>query len=631
MIWKNPFLLKNSEQHRSDDAFLDQFDATALQLIISDNLEKVSYVSSTPGAGKTSIFRAFSASALTRIVQNESKETYKEIRQAMTYLGVLSDGKVSLASTVLSCARGYSIIDEMFQNGRRKHIFIALLNYRIAISLLRNLGIILELESEQYDRISFSSIPEEMMSEEKHFWNGKSLYIWACEGERNLCRYLDSERNENLEISFVHTTLIILKLFEPENILIDGKPYFRNTLIILDDYHKLSELQKIVISEAVYTLKTRVGVWFGQRLEGVSDSQLISMDGSLSREYNKNIVIDNFWPDKKDVFYKMLGQIADKRIHDADITDNRGFGECIVNELSISKHKKTLVQFNEKEKSVITGNPEAKSRYDEVLKYIECNDEMGPFDRAVWLKCITIQENRRQTGQMMFYFGEKTKVSDFRSFVDKTRGIAEYYICNSTKIPYYFGINNLKIISSYNVEQFLFFASVYFERYRIKNLDGGKRKKLGAEEQEKALTLAVKQKWDDMDYRYVYIEEIKIFLNSMAEICIQSRKAERAAYAGGAYTGIAIDRSNLLNCMKNDKYSKLTRILGACLSSKYLERREIDHGNTIVFYFNRWLCVYYRLPLAYGGWKKCNADSLLHMAEGRGTISFDDNQVRLDI
>lgn len=630
MIWKNPFLSKNSEQQMGEDQFLTLFDCTALQMIETENLEKVSYVSSTAGAGKTSLFRAFSASVLSKIVSPESSDTYADIRREMTRLGTIKEDKVLLASAILSCARGYSIIDEMFQNGRRKQIFFALLNYRITIALLKSIGHILEMETEDYERIQFVQIPQEMTSDEAHFKNGKVLYDWACQGERKLCRYLDSERDEQIEVSFVHTTLLLLKLFEPGNILINGRPYFHNILIIFDDFHKLTDNQKEMIAEVVYTLKVNLGVWFGQRLEGVRDEHLISMDGSLNRDYNPNIVIDNYWPEKQSLFYKMLEQIADRRIKEAELEGYLKFSDCISDRLE-RKYTKEWDRFSESQKEKIDRDSEMGCRYRKIVSYICTQKDMQALDRAIWYECIAIQENRRQTGQMSLYLGEVMELSDFEAFVAKNRNSAKFYICNKMNIPFYYGLNNLKMLSSYNVEQFLFFAGAYFDCCRVKCMERKQKKiqSLNGEEQQKALLVAVKRKWEDMDYRYPNIKKIKDFLNRIADVCAESRDAERAAYAGGAFTGVGVDKEALLMCLDRPEYSDLIETLGACLSSKYLERREINDGKIIVFYLNRWLCVHYHLPLAYGGWARCSMERL--MTFYRGSTDSNKNQMEFNL
>ena len=611
MIWKNPFISKNSEQQMSEEQYLSLFDGTVLQMIDPQNLEKVSYVSSSPGAGKTSLFRAFSAPILSKIVTDDAIEKNKEIKKQFDRLGIIGNGQVLLNSAIISCARGYSIIDEMFQNGRRKQVFLALINYRIAIALMKSIGKLLDIEPEEYERIHFAQIPIEMLSNENVLQDGKALYKWACKGEKDLCHYLDSERNETIDISFVHTTLLVLKLFEPSNIIIDGHELFHHTLIIFDDFHKLSDNQKKQMVEAIYTLKTNVGIWFGQRLEGVDNEHLISMDGSLSREYSPNVVIDNYWPDNSRKFYSMLGQIADKRIKEANLEGYNAFSDCISDQDSKTKeYKEKLSAFFTQERNNIEKSTETKNKYEHVLAFLDNNEKLDLLEKAIWIQCIIIQQNRANTGQLEMYLGEKTSASEFMTFVAEKRSVAKYYICQKYKLPYYFGYDNLKILSSYNVEQFLYFAGTYFDCCRLKSNGNRKKKSLLAEEQEKALFKAVENKWNDMKYRYSNVDEIRGFLDAIAKLCIHSRDAERAAYAGGAYTGIAIDKERLNRGLNEKKYDKLKTKLGACLSSKYLERREISNGGLVIFYFNRWLCVHYGLPLAYGGWKKISVANL---------------------
>lgn len=630
MIWKNPFLSKHSEQQMGEEQFLSLFDCKALQIVNEENLEKVSFVSSSPGAGKTSLFRAFSPDVLSKIVSPTSNDLYGDIHQQMERLGVVQNGRIVLASASLSCARGYTIIDEMFQNGRRKQIFFALLNYRIAISLLKSIGRLLELEAGDYEQIQFAQIPQEMASDEAHFKNGKSMYNWACQGERELCKYLDSERDTPYEVSFVHTTLLLLKLFEPKNILVNGELYFQNVLIIFDDFHKLTDNQKDIITEAVYTLKTSIGVWLGQRLEGFKDEHLISMDGSLSRDYNPNIVIDNYWPKKKNVFYGMLEEIADRRIKEADLEGYLKLSDCISDELERKKYEKAWNHFSKLEREKIDRNLEASCIYSEIISYIDGQKDMQASERAIWYECIAIQENRRVAKeQLSFYLGEKVAQVDFKAFVDKYFDIAEYYVCRRAGIPFYYGTGRLKILSSYNVEQFLYFAGTYFDCCRVKSMDHKRRqkRKLSAEEQEKVLKMATRQKWADMDYRYANIKSIKEFLNNIATLCIRSRDAEQAAYAGGSYTGIGVKKTVLLQCLSDPNCAEVIRILGACLASKYLERRDCQDESMVLFYLNRWLCVYYELPLAYGGWARCNMRRLISFCGSKADSNEDQFEI----
>lgn len=627
MIWKNPFLAKNSEQQFRVGEFLALFDCSVLQMIEERNLSKVSYISSTPGAGKTSLFRAFSPQVLSKITNRQSDDNYKDIRKKMEELRAIDHDTPVLLSANLSCARNYSIIDEMFQNGRRKQVFFALINYRVTISLIRAMGILWNLDKEGYKRVTFMEVPQEMLSECGEGANAYDLYEWACSGERELCRYLDSDRSEDLPISFVHTTLLTLKLFEPENILLDGTERCEYTLMIFDDFHKLSDNQKKYMSEALYTLKTNTGVWLGQRLEGVKPSQVISMDGSLNRDYNPNVVIDNYWPNKPGPFHNMLQNIADRRIQ---ANGYAKFSDCLSGDLSGNKYRKVLKEYIQSIRERVFGDSEQKANYGQIIEMIEGSETGDLMEKAVQYECIAIKERRRNSGQLSLALGISENVDDFMEFVNENKAAAKFYISMKCNIPFYYGIDNLLTLSSYNVEQFLNFAGRYYDVYRIKSLQkkGGKMSRLTAEEQEQILEREARRRWEDMDFRYVDIDLIKGFLNNVAAFCADSRDAGRASYGGGAYTGFSLKDESLKIISEKPYYGRLLEVLGACLSSKYLEMRK--NSGESVFYLNRWLCVYYKLPLLYGGHKRVTENYLLGICT-ENERNLDSGQIRMEL
>ena len=613
MIWKNPFSSKHSDhQEFYLNDFLRRFDCSALQIITKENLSTVTYISSTPGAGKTSLFYAFTPEVLSSVAGNEDQN--REFYKKASDLGLLQNNRVCLASTIISCARGnYSIIDEMFQNGRRKQITFALLNYRIAIGLLRSIGRVLSITRDDYHRIRFNSIPDEMMSDEQFFRNGEALYQWACAGEKELCRYLDSSMDETLNVSFVHTTLLLIKLFEPGNVLFDEKCFLNDTLIIFDDFHKLSENQKEYIPESIFTLKSSAGVWFGQRLEGLKKQQIITMDGSLNRDYNTHIVIDNYWVSKSAAYFKMLDGIADRRVMDAEIPNCMSLKDCFENELTSRQSQKRLEQFVHETVKDFRDSVTLSMVYDAILKKLESPDSSLTLkERATIAECMVIRKNRSQTGQITLFSDEPVLQGEFEDFIIKNRIGAWFYVTQKTGIPFYTGIEALHSLSSYNVEQFLVFSGALFECYRTKTLGtkSGKQVRLTMEEQEKALFHMAEKRWSDIDQRYSDAKDIKIFLDRIAAFCQTSRDLERNSYEGGSYTGFAIDRFKLDRALRDAKYERVIDVLTKCVESGYLEKRENEKGDNLMFYLGRWLCVHYRLPLAYGGWKRCSIDDM---------------------
>ncbi len=624
MIWKNPFSIKNSEQQ---DKYLSLFDADVLDIIQEENLEKVSYVSSTPGAGKTSLFHSFSPQVLSFINKNDTNSEYADIRKQMQRLGAINDGRVTLLSASLSCATGYSIIEEMFENGRRSQVLFALLNYRIIIIYIKSLRTLLEIDEQGLEDVTFRQIPVEMLSVEENFKNALAAYKWACNGEKELCRYLDSNREEGIELSFVHTTLLAVKLFEADNILLGGEKIFLNSILIFDDFHKMTERQRKIISEAFYTLKSKTGVWLGQRLEGLSNLQVVSMDGSLCRDYNPNIIIDNYWSrkDKGQSFYKILETIANKRVRESDFGHYSGFGDCLSSLVNEKEYKEKLTGYIEVIKEELAESPNDIEKFEMIQEYIDNAYKKKLFLQTIAYECLKIKKRRDGIGQLSLFFGEKMTIEEFDNLYKEVKDAAEFYVCYHCGIPFYYGINRLKVLSSYNIEQFLFFSAGIFEICRVKLIGNnrGKNKSLTVEEQDKSIRNSAEKKWNDMDNRYGNINQIKTFLNKIAQYGENARDKECASYAGGAYTGFAVKTQELSEYADKHRDSIVIQILGQCLSSKYLERKDNNSGES-TFYLNRWLCVHYNLPLAYGGFKRCNVASLEKLCSGYVTNEPDE-------
>ena len=134
------------------------------------------------------------------------------------------------------------------------------------------------------------------------------------------------------------------------------------------------------------------------------------MDGSLSRDYNPNIVIDNYWPDSSKAFYSMLENIADRRVKEASIGSCHKFSDCIMDSVDEKKYSKALHDYIKTIRSRIESSSECMCLYQDILKHID-NQKMDIFDRAIWFECIQIKENRKNDGQLSLLLGEHEKLS----------------------------------------------------------------------------------------------------------------------------------------------------------------------------------------------------------------------------
>lgn len=631
MIWKNPFQIKRLEHTDSAATFLQLFNCSALRIINTNAFRNVTFFSSSPGAGKTTLFKAFSAEILHYICNQPPRSSLgSDLQSYMERSDVICDREVKLLSCSLSCARNYELLEEMFENGQRASILFALLNCRVSIAFIRNIAILADYkEEEEYRGIKFAEIPDEMVSIKDNISDGYLLFKWVCRQERKLCKYLDGNDTAPLDWEFLHTTLLLLKVFEPQNIEVNGRYPFDHSLIIFDDFHKLAPRQQNQIVDALYTLRPNVAIWIGLRLEGLSNHQIVSSNGGLQREYNGWHVLDEYWAQNKASFRKALVDIANRRVQMAKLPEIEEFHSCLAPKIDERRHYAAIEAGLKSLQKELAAVPRIKDKYADVFSRLAQMDGLSKLERAVYYQCLKIKLLREDEGQMSLYLGETVSWKDFEVFYSKNSSAAEYYFCYDNKLPCYFGIEKLRYLSSNNIEQFLYFSAGLFERSRAQSLGkkSGNRYMLDAEKQDKFIREAAERKWQDMNYRYVDARYIQAFLNNISMLCIPTRDAERNSYSGGARTGIAIETSELHQeaSKKSKYYDKVMDVLGRCVASNYLEKTLVTQSakDYTVFYLNRWLCVHYELPLGYGGWKALSLAQAAAMCS-ENSVALDD-------
>ena len=635
MIWKNPFQIKRLEHTDSPSVFLQLFNCSALKILETDAFRNVTFFTSSPGAGKTTLFKAFSPEVLSYICEQPRQSSLSsEVRSYMENTGVIRGKEVKLLSCNLSCARNYELLEELFENGRRTQVLFALLNCRITIAFIRSIAVLRGYKDDtEYKGIKFLELPNELASIRDDISDGYKLFKWACKQERMLCKYLDGNDSEPLHLEFMHTTLLFLKVFEAKNIEVDGQVLYENTLIIFDDFHKLAERQKDQITNAIYTLRPNTAVWISQRLEGLSNEQIISQDGVLQRDYNGHYSLDEYWENNKQQFRSALVDIAKRRVQMAKLPEVDEFGSCLASKIDERRDGGKIEKGIELLKKELLTMPRVSDKYADIFSALDTDDFESMLTRAVYYQCLKIKVLRENDRQLSFgYLGKVESWDEFRNFCSiNMMTAAEFYFCRNNELPYYYGLDRLRMLSSNNIEQFLYFSAGLFERSRAQALGkkANNRYMLDASKQDRFIREAVKEKWNDMRFRYVDAREIQSFLDNIGKICAASRDPEKNSYSGGARTGIAIKTDELerasAHSPKRAKYQREIDILCRCVASNYLEKTEVTQSseNYTVFYLNRWLCVHYDLPLGYGGWKGLSLSQTAGMQSEAYTGEFD--------
>ncbi len=629
MIWKNPFLIRQTEKIDSETQFLYLFSAETLKIIEEDSLNTVQFIRSSPGAGKSTIFKALSSNVLGTLNNLKENDNLKDFYKIVSDHKMIENNQVKLLSCLISCAKNYDILDEIFQNGRRQQVLFALLNVRITILALKSIMSIKSLQSfDELRKVTFKELPEEFSQLAERITDGHELYDWARNEEKKICDYIDRLSDEKTNFSFYYSSLFLLKIFEPNNIMFDDKKIINHALIFFDDMQKLTMHQRKIIIESLYTMRPNIGVWIGERLEALSYDEIISSDAIEGREFKKIILEESWQKTRSDsYYYKILNNIADRRVR-LSYSDTIGsYMNCVDNSLVISKYEKILNESIKNMSDLIKNNSLFEKKYNKIINFLNENYQQDLYKKAIAWKCLEILYNRELKGQLSFDIEELYPVIDFEDFVQKNKNAAEFYLCIQSKIPYYFGMERLMEISSYNIDQFLSFAGVIFERSIAKSVVQTGKKisySINPEDQEKYIKENAERKWNDILQRYINGAEIQNFLHNLCLLAHESRNKWTNSYTGGSITGIGIE-INEMSFLKKEKYSNLAKIVSQCIASNYCEKRTIEHsGKTwTVLYYNRWLCVKYDLPLKYGGWRRIKVNKLDQLYKKK--LSINDN------
>lgn len=623
MLPQNTFLIRQTEKLESESSFINILCPQLINFVDESFFDKTIFINSSPGGGKTTLLKTFSPDILTELRENHEKEMYKDSFKLLSDLGVIDEKQVKLLSVNVSCAReNYGLIDDLYDNGKAVQVFFQLLSLRI---LRRTLEAVLkcnQLDLNELNRITFKNIPEEWKVIVDRSPNGERLYQWTLDEERTLCHSIE-EMNIDIKTSMLYNNLSILSMIGNGNILLSGQPIKQKMLVMFDDIHALSTKQRELLRNVIFTLRPNLAIWMTQRSVALSKDEIFGNNGQIHREYTI-ININEYVQQDKPAFYKALKNVADRRV--AICYKNEGLEDKLEKELS-KESKKKLETIKAKIRAKIDIFCKGNENYTNLYDYLLEREFTSELDSVIaWQVLLILIEREQKKEQYVWPFINIFGIEEYEAELKKLKKDAEYLVRYHYKLPIYYGMNDMQVISSNNVEQFLDFAGEIFE-YRIALDYASKRKRgnlISQEEQEKVLTKCAEEKWEDILRTFSRGTEIKNFITNIARIGIEGLEKNTASYSGVTFTGIGIKNSDIKKELEKSQLSDLMSLLKICVAYNLLSIQDIKHGNaendTVykVFYLNRWICVKFRLPLGYGGWKPLSiqkASTLLNSNE----------------
>ena len=625
---RNPFTIQTTEQIESDIVFLRLFSSGVLTLFSNKNVwDRVSLILSSPGGGKSSILRLFTPGSLLELHNHRNIDDYKELFFSMNQLGAIDDEGPQVLGVLISCVKNYDSLEDLkLDKLHKKRLFFALLDSRIIIAALRGISELYRIKYPQELKKITYHIPDEL-SDSSHLpddfpinGNGEDLFNWAKKTEKEIYKIINSFKPNYKEALIGHNRILSSFILNPKYFFYDGDPIPPHVLIMLDDCQKLTPDQRDSLYEII-DQRPPIGIWLAERLDQFSTDQLIIKGIKDGRDVNF-IELEEYWSQSNKKFEKIAINIADKRVIFSSTVDIQSFASRLQDECSESDQLNIEESIKEIENKILQKGKIADN-YRERIETLKTSKEK-PFNRAIsWRTLeILIERDLKKEQKMLFDFTEDNSIPyDEATLLEReksdVRGAAELFLARDFKLPYYYGISRLVKISSSNISQFLWLSGNIFEEIIAQSLvDPSKQTSL--KKQEKIIRKTVVDRWEQIPYRVQYGREVQKFLTNIGKLCIKETYTPNAWNAPGV-TGFAINMDELERVNDDTKYKKLNEIIRECLAYKLLEARrgqKCKGKEWMVLYLNRMLCVYFNLPLNYGGFKEKKLDDVLKWLEG---------------
>lgn len=634
---RNPFRLRASENIESDSTFVRFFSAGVLEALPpSSPWEGVRFLRSAEGGGKTSLLRLMTPGVLHSLISQGERDDCKDLHRKMTELGALGLGAPQVLGVLLSFGRNYASLEDLdLDPVRKERLFYSLLNARIVLATLRSATILKKIRyPEGLESIDIQLPPHvPLLKDLPERFSGRDLYKWAVKLEENICSALDSFGPANIDGVGGSEDISSLSLISPTSITMDGKPIARHTLLMLDDLQKLTRRQREKLTTALIEARSSVGVWISERLEALSEDEVLSSGAKSGRDHVGVIALESYWRHNSHQFLKFVSDIADRRAREsADDIDS--FNSHLPSNLSQPEWTERYAEASAKIRLRVledirdhaSEKPYATNLFGSWLA--EAEEFAGTArDVAIRWRSLEILVQREKSRNQLSLFDEPISVEDLRVAIpveefnkkndSPVKASAELFLAHEFGFPYYFGEKMVARLASANVEQFLGLAGDMFEEM-ISAIVRGKNADLSPLRQQQLLSNAADELWNDIPRRMHAGNEVRSFLEAIGRFSHWMTYKPTAPNDIGV-NGIAIsmhERDVLLQRAGRwtESYRPLLRVLTNAIAHNLLEPQldyNVKNGKWLVLNLNRLLCIRFRLPLHRGKFKEKSLEEII--------------------
>jgi len=617
---RNPFRLQAAEHIESDTDFLKLFGPGVLDLL-PDNapFARPQFIRSAPGGGKTSLLKLFTPSVLQTLVALRTYPEYKELFQRLRQLGAIDEHSIRVIGVMLPCGRTFPALADLgLPSPRARRLLMALLDARIMLGALRSALSARRLRyPEDLARVRVEG-PEDaaQLPGLAMPCDGLAARAWAEAIEQSICDVIDSLAAPEGTGPAGHDSLLMLRVLDRPGLRVDGEPPGSRWLVLLDDVQKLTLDQRVTLRETLVEQRSRTTVWIAERLEALSQDELLASGALAGRDYGDVINLEEAWRRTPKRFESAISTIAERRARmAADVATGDAVGSfaalidgTLDSPERVERIVEALKMVSDRVRGVATQDPK-------YIEWVRAREEVdgSPREKLVaWRTLEILIERHRRKSQQSFDFALGREELEDRDD-SGVKAAAELFLAKEFRFPYYFGPSRLASLGSFNVEQYLRLAGDLFEESLAWSLLFPRQSRsLSPERQQEILDGAYDARVKDLPRRAKNGRDVLNFLDAVGTFCRDVTYQPNAPYAPGV-NGVAIsmqERKTLLDAdalKGNASYARFAQMLATAFAHNLLHAeldKSVKNQRWMILYLNRLVCLKYTLPPHFGGFRE---------------------------
>jgi hypothetical protein len=637
-VARNAFAIRTSETSSPDDVFSRYF-APEVLAILPDDLFATSalVLRSAPGGGKTSLLRIFTPGPLVQVIRNRHLTPHDEIHRSLTQLGVVDEATPLAFGILVPCASGYAEIGPQLEERTSRALFRSLVNARVILRTLRALCTLHDLDYPNGLSTVTCEFAKSLFDEGPipRTADLSALRAWAEDIESRCFAQLDAVGDAKVDLP-LHMQFDAVLWLSQVAFEVQGRPVAARPIVMFDDVHRLRPWQRSLLYTELLDHRSGASVWFAERTYVINPSELLT--GAIPRRDFVEVRIEQAWSNLRPKQYvNFVTSIADRRMAQMR-TDIESFGDYLSNAVTDYATQDRIAKVLPEFVRDIRASAAGTGLFDEwIVRLDDLSAE--PFERAVeWARLgILIARERQKTQASLELAPLSNEEIDARSG-SGVPAAAERFVCTSLDVPYFYGIERVVRLSSYNVEEFLQICSVLYEHIyaqKITRSRNGAPVSVSARSQNDALKKLAEKRIRELPRLFALGPQAQRIVEAIGQMCREKTYEPNAPYAPGV-TGIALssqDRETLFQAGRDgpgNPYFELAATVSSCVAQNIFEVRDNhkqDNRTWVVLYLNRLFCARFDLVYHVGGWQRVSLRRLQDWS--RGVISRANDRITL--